>query len=79
MPSWNDIWSQEFLDNSVAAWTLAFVAFLLTFTVLPLVRGFIAARRGKWLHKASKSMFKVTLKDWEDWRRGWMKMQKKER
>jgi hypothetical protein len=39
----------------------------------------LAARRGKWLHKASKSMFKVTLKDWEDWRRGWMKMQKKER
>jgi len=39
----------------------------------------LAARRGKWLHKASKSMFKVTLKDWEDWRRDWKKMEKKKR
>jgi Uncharacterized protein conserved in bacteria (DUF2252) len=37
----------------------------------------LAARRGKWLHKASKAMFKATLKDWEDWRRDWEKMQKK--
>jgi small-conductance mechanosensitive channel len=48
MPSSSDIWIQEFLGNSVAAWTLACIAFLLTFTVLPLVRGFIAARRRKW-------------------------------
>src|SRR5216683_7916497 len=27
----------------------------------------LAARRGKWLHKASKSMCKITLKDWEHW------------
>jgi hypothetical protein len=33
----------------------------------------IAARRGRWLHKAAKAMFKVTLKDWEDWRSGWKK------
>jgi hypothetical protein len=31
----------------------------------------LAARRGRWLHKAAKGMFKLTLKDWEDWRRGW--------
>ncbi|MGE5818577.1 MAG: DUF2252 family protein [Deltaproteobacteria bacterium] len=28
----------------------------------------LAARRGRWLHKASKSMLKATLKDWESWR-----------
>jgi hypothetical protein len=39
----------------------------------------LRARRAKWLHKASKSMLKVTLEDWEDWRRGWKKMEKKER
>ncbi|HYL84560.1 MAG TPA: DUF2252 family protein [Candidatus Angelobacter sp.] len=33
----------------------------------------LAARRGRWLHKAAKSMFKVTLKDWETWRRSWKK------
>lgn len=48
VPNWSYIWGIEFYGNSVAAWTLAFVAFLLTFTVLPLVRGFIAARRRKW-------------------------------
>ncbi len=31
----------------------------------------LAARRGKWLHKASKSMCKITLKDWEHWRDDW--------
>jgi MscS family membrane protein len=48
MRSWGQIWGIEFYGNSVAAWTLALVAFLLTFTLLPLVRGFIAARRRKW-------------------------------
>jgi hypothetical protein len=33
----------------------------------------LASRRGRWLHKAAKAMFKVTLKDWKDWRRGWKK------
>jgi hypothetical protein len=33
----------------------------------------LAGRRGRWLHKAAKGMFKATLKDWEDWRRGWKK------
>jgi hypothetical protein len=33
----------------------------------------LAARRGRWLHKAAKAMFKVTLDDWDDWRKGWKK------
>jgi len=31
---------------------------------IPSVKRDLAARRGKWLHKASKAMFKATLKDW---------------
>jgi len=38
---------------------------------IPEVKRDLAARRGKWLHKASKAMFKATLKDWEHWRDDW--------
>jgi hypothetical protein len=31
----------------------------------------IAARRGRWLHKAAKAMLAATMKDWEKWRRNW--------
>jgi Uncharacterized protein conserved in bacteria (DUF2252) len=33
----------------------------------------LAARRGRWLHRASKAMFKATLEDWLVWRKGWKK------
>jgi hypothetical protein len=33
----------------------------------------LGARKGRWLHKAAKGMFKVTLKDWEEWRKDWKK------
>ena len=36
----------------------------------------LAARRGRWLHKTSKDMFKVTLEDWEEWRSAWKRLQK---
>src|SRR6185295_15428766 len=48
MMSWQEIWHTEFLWNSVSNWSLAVVAFLVTFTVLPLVKGFISSRRKKW-------------------------------
>jgi small-conductance mechanosensitive channel len=35
----------EFLGNSLLRWTLALLAFLVTFTVLPLLRGYIATLR----------------------------------
>jgi hypothetical protein len=35
----------------------------------------LSARRGRWLHKAAKAMCKVTLEDWQDWRRGWKRIQ----
>lgn len=36
----------------------------------------LAKRKNRWLHKGAKAMCKVTLKDWEDWRRGWKKLAK---
>jgi len=48
MPNWRAIWDLQYLGNSVGAWAIAVAAFLLTFTVLPVVKTFIAARRRKW-------------------------------
>jgi small-conductance mechanosensitive channel len=48
MPNWRDIWDIQFFSNSVAAWAIALAAFLFTFTVLPLVKRFMAARRRTW-------------------------------
>jgi small-conductance mechanosensitive channel len=44
-----EIWKAPFLGNTVEAWTLALVTFLVTFTVLPIARGFIASRRKRWI------------------------------
>jgi hypothetical protein len=33
----------------------------------------LAHRKGRWLHKASKAMFRVTLEDWGEWRKNWKK------
>jgi small-conductance mechanosensitive channel len=49
MLRWEDIWHTEVLFNSIGAWTLALAAFLVTFTVLPLIKGYISSRRRKWL------------------------------
>jgi hypothetical protein len=38
---------------------------------IPQVKRDLAARRGRWLHKAAKAMMKATMADWEDWRAGW--------
>jgi hypothetical protein len=38
----------------------------------------LGSRRGRWLHKAAKAMFKVTLEDWEEWRKDWKKRMPKE-
>jgi hypothetical protein len=42
--------------------------------VIPWIRRDLAARRGRWLHKAAKAMYKATLADWEEWRSGWKKV-----
>jgi hypothetical protein len=38
------------------------------------VRRDLAKRKERWLHKGAKAMCKVTLKDWDAWRRGWKKL-----
>ncbi|HEY2591861.1 MAG TPA: mechanosensitive ion channel family protein, partial [Steroidobacteraceae bacterium] len=45
---WEAARQTSVLGNTVADWTIAGAAFLITFTALPLVRGFIAARRRRW-------------------------------
>jgi small-conductance mechanosensitive channel len=49
LPSWSEIWNLPVLWNTLGAWALALGAFLATFTVLPIVHGFIRARRRRWL------------------------------
>jgi small-conductance mechanosensitive channel len=39
---------QMLVDNSASAWLYALLAFLLTFTVLPLIRGYLRARRQRY-------------------------------
>jgi hypothetical protein len=40
-------------------------------TAIAKVKRDLSSRRGRWLHKAAKAMYKATLKDWEEWRSGW--------
>lgn len=47
MPDWQELWATPLLWNTVGQWALALAAFLITFTVLPLVKGYIDARRRK--------------------------------
>jgi hypothetical protein len=37
----------------------------------------LKARKGRWLHKASKAMGKITINDWEEWRKDWKKQMPK--
>jgi Uncharacterized protein conserved in bacteria (DUF2252) len=48
-----------------------------TLKAIPKVKKDLASRRGRWLHKAAKGMFKATLKDWDNWRDGWKSFEKK--
>ena len=40
---------------------------------IPEIKHDLAARKGRWMHKAAKTMFKVTMEDWEEWRKEWKK------
>jgi len=43
-----DVLQFEFLGNPVADWALGLLTFLVTLTVLPIVKGFVSARRRSW-------------------------------
>jgi hypothetical protein len=34
----------------------------------------LAKRKDRWLHKSARSMFKLTLEDWNEWRKSWRAM-----
>ena len=44
-----------------------------TAQAIPKIRKDLTRRRGRWLHKAAKSMFKATMEDWDEWRKNWKK------
>lgn len=48
MIRWQDILHFQFIGNPVLNWVFAVTTFLVTLTVLPIVKGFIAARRRSW-------------------------------
>ena len=45
MAGWRELWHTDFLGNQFGAWALALGIFLVTFTLLPLAKRFIGARR----------------------------------
>src|SRR5215813_13254244 len=45
MLRWHDLLQFQFLDNPILNWGLALITFLVTLTVLPTVKKFIAARK----------------------------------
>ena len=51
MPAWSELQRIELLHNSLADWLLAALAFLLTFTVLPLARRYLEAQRRRQAHR----------------------------
>jgi small-conductance mechanosensitive channel len=48
MPRWSAFLAHDFLGNSVRDWALALAAFLVTFTLLPIVQSWVGSRRRKW-------------------------------
>ena len=49
METLRTLWQTEFLWNPAGRWVLATLLFLVTFTLLPLVRGYISKQRRNWL------------------------------
>jgi small-conductance mechanosensitive channel len=61
LPSWSDIWNLPLLWNTVGRWTLALVAFFVTFTVLPIVKGYIETRRRRWRETRTDLPYAIEL------------------
>jgi small-conductance mechanosensitive channel len=61
LPSWQEILELQFLRNSLGAWLLAIGAFVVTFVVLPIVRGFITARRQRWARSGFEPPLAIEL------------------
>ena len=48
-------WQVEFLNNEVRSWAIALVTFLVTLTVLPIVKSFVSARRRRWAERDAQT------------------------
>jgi len=55
MPTLNQFWQIEFLGNDLHEWAIALVTFLVTLTVLPIVKRFISARRRRWAERETQT------------------------
>jgi small-conductance mechanosensitive channel len=55
MPSWDKFWQIEFLGNDFREWAIALATFLVTLTVLPIVKRFISARRARWAERETQT------------------------
>jgi small-conductance mechanosensitive channel len=60
MSSLNQLWHFDFLGNELGTWAVALAIFLVTFTVLPIIRGFISTQRRR-LHLREKQGAYVAL------------------
>jgi small-conductance mechanosensitive channel len=47
----DQLWKTQFLGNSLVEWGLALLTFLVTVIALPVIRGYVAARRRRWLEQ----------------------------
>ncbi|HTY49615.1 MAG TPA: mechanosensitive ion channel family protein [Steroidobacteraceae bacterium] len=54
MPTLAQLWQHGLLWNGAADWGAALVAFLIPLIALPVVKGFIAARRRRWLESGRR-------------------------
>jgi MscS family membrane protein len=45
MSDWHALWQMSFLGNELGAWAFALLVFAVTFTLLPVAKGFISAQR----------------------------------
>jgi small-conductance mechanosensitive channel len=55
MPSLDKFWQIEFLGNDFREWAIALATFLVTLTVLPIVKRFISARRARWAERETQT------------------------
>jgi small-conductance mechanosensitive channel len=62
--TFHELWNTQFLWNPVGRWVLATFLFGVTFTLLPLLKGYISNRRRKWLesdHEVPTAIQVITL------------------
>jgi small-conductance mechanosensitive channel len=57
----HEIWQMTFLWNTIAEWSLAGLTFLVTLTLLPLIKSFASAQQKKWLERNRNRQIPLAL------------------